>query len=531
MKFFFLFIVLSFVFLSCNKEKTVWDSNWKAPLVNDTITLDKFVNDSTLVESLGYYELDLHRTILDINLTELIDLNDTTITKNFSISFSSLLATPGTSFVNSIEEHDMNVKDVELKKLRLSKGIIHIRLENPLSTKVIFTLKLPGVTKNSIVFEQEFTAPSGTNTNPGIVEGDIDVAGFTMDLTGASGSTFNILQSQFTVKTDPNGPTVTVTNNDVTKILATLKDFKADYARGYFGNEVISDTTEVNIAQFSGISGLIDLPACNLNFVVSNGFKIPAKATLHMIRNENDLTGNSVELQTNPSNSVQIGQGFYLDGATGSWSTLQSAVKTLNFSSSNSNVEQYFENIGSKQKIGYSLQLNPWGNTSGGWNEIFPDSRLKVSIDASMPLQIGLDGLTIRDTFDLNIKQNTEKTHVVEGELILKATNLFPMSGALSLHLLDESGDVIHTVAGSSELKSSLFGSTYTNGIQTCISEVHFVLPKAVLSQLESVKKVAIQSEFNTPIPTVNGNSSLPIPVGAFLGVKLRGAFKLENRF
>ena len=105
------------------------------------------------------------------------------------------------------------------------------------------------------------------------------------------------------------------------------------------------------------------------------------------------------------------------------------------------------------------------------------------------------------------------------------------MSGALSLHLLDESGNLIHTVAGSSELKSSLFGSTYTNGIQTCISEVHFVLPKAVLSQLESVKKVAIQSEFNTPIPTVNGNSSVSIPVGAFLGVKLRGAFKLENRF
>jgi len=58
---------------------------------------------------------------------------------------------------------------------------------------------------------------------------------------------------------------------------------------------------------------------------------------------------------------------------------------------------------------------------------------------------------------------------------------------------------------------------------------VHFVLPKAVLSQLERLKKVAIQTEFNTP--SASGNTPASIPVGAYLGVKLRGAFKLENRF
>jgi hypothetical protein len=461
----------------------------------------------------------------------LIDLKDTTINKSFAIAFSSLLASPGTSFVNSVEEHDLNIENVELKKVRLAKGSIHIRLENPINTKVFFTLQLPGVSKNSVDFIEIFEAPAGSTANPGIVEGDINVSGYTMDLTGESGGTFNIMQSLFSVKTDPNGPTVTITNNDVTKVFATLKDFKADYARGYFGSQIVSDTTEISIPQFANVSGLIDLPACNLNFVITNGFKIPAKATLHVLSNENVTNNVTVPLTTNSSSAVQIGQGFTIDQATGSWSTLQSSVKTLNFNSTNSNVEQYLENLGSKQKIGYSLQLNPWGNTSGGWNEIFPDSRLKVAIDASMPLHIGLDGFTIRDTFDLDLKQNTEKTHVVEGELIMKATNLFPMSGSISLNLLDASGALIYTVSGTSELKSSVCGTTFTNGMQTCLSEIHFVLPKSVLEKLENVKKVAIKSVFDTPNATTNTSEQVSIPVGAYLGFKLKGAFKLENRY
>ena len=173
-----------------------------------------------------------------------------------------------------------------------------------------------------------------------------------------------------------------------------------DYARGYFGNKVISDTTETTIDFLTHLtSGLIDLSSANLSFSISNGFKIPAKGTLTVISNENS-TGDVVPLTASSLNLFQFGEAFNIDPATGGWTDLSSSIKTINFNELNSNVETYLENLGAKQKIGYSIQLNPWGNTSGGWNEIFPNSHLKVSIDASLPLLIGADGLTIRDTCD-----------------------------------------------------------------------------------------------------------------------------------
>ena len=67
------------------------------------------------------------------------------------------------------------------------------------------------------------------------------------------------------VKSDPNGPSVTVGNMDSVKFLFTMNDVKIDYARGYFGNELLTDTITQNIEAFNKIaSGLIDLPASNL---------------------------------------------------------------------------------------------------------------------------------------------------------------------------------------------------------------------------------------------------------------------------
>lgn len=517
---------------SCRKQKTVWDSEWTAPIVNDTLTLDKFVNDTTLSVSSGYYEMNLHRTLMDINLSEIVSIPDTTINNTFSISFSSMALSPGTSFVNSVDENVLNLQGVELKRVRLSKGFIDVKLQNPINTDVLFTIILPGVTKNGIEFSETFTAPPGSNSNPGIVEATIDVKGYYMDLTGVDGGSFNILQSKLSVKTDPNGQSTTITNQDITKISATFRDVKVDYARGYFGNQIISDTSQTTIDLLTKISaGAIDFPSTNLNVTITNGIKVPAQAMLTVISNEN-ASGNVVPLNVNSQSQFQFGEAFNIDPATGTWDNLSSSNKTIQFSSLNSNLEQFLENLGANQKLGYSIQLNPWGNTSGGWNEIFPTSRLKVSLDVNMPLTIGLDDFTIKDTFDFDVKQNTEKTHVVSGELVLYATNAFPFSGNIVLDLLDASGNVMHTVTATSDLKSSLYGTSYTNsGLQTCLSVIHFALTEEMISHLELIKKVGITAEFDSPNPASNVNEQFLIPEGAFLGVKLKGAFSIENRY
>lgn len=523
--------IMILLFSSCKKEKTIWNSDWVTPLVNDTLTLDKYVKNGTIVSNSGYYELNFTRTLLDLNLTEVVQIPDTSISKSFGISFSNFVLNPGTSFVNSVEEHSLNLQGIELKKIRLSNGTIQIKLENPVNTPVFFKMQLLGVTKNGIPLVHTFKAPAGTQANPGIVEGTVDISGFDMDLTGTTGGEFNVLQSLFTVTTDPDGATTSMTNTDITKITATLKNLKVDYARGYFGQKTLSDTLETTIDFLKKVkSGLVDFGATDLKFTLINGLKIPAKATISLIQNRNEITGKNVQLTTSQS-GFNFGEAFTIDPATGSWSTLSESKKEIDFNSSNSTIENYLENLGATQKIGYSIQLNPWGNTSGGWNELFPTSKLKVDVIAKMPLTIGLDGLTLKNTFDFQIKQDQEKSHIISGGLTLLASNAFPISGSITLEMLDANGVVIFTVEGTESIASSLTGSTFSKGIQTANSIVHFYFTKEMIAKISQIKKLNVISKFSTPNTYSTVNEPIKIPEGAFLGVKIKSEFKIENRY
>ena len=522
-------IVLCFLIglVSCKKEETAWNIVVEAPLIHDTLSLKNWVNDSTLTETNGEIEIDVTRTLLDIGLSELIKIPDTSVTQLFSPIITLNNIPPGTTFVNAIEEHSVDLEDIQLKTVRVKDGRVKVKVYNPLGTKVLFKVQMPGVTQNGVMFEQNYSVEPGSVANPTVKEEWLELSNYQIDLRGVSGLEYNVLQTKLSLTTDPNGVPVSISSAYDFKFEASLTDIKVDYAKGYFGSKVFSDVADFNIDFLSKITeGTLDLPETALQISIENGIKVPVRGQLHYLKNTNQL-GNTVSLT-----SPEIGPSFYISPAVGSWSSLQSNSQELSFDPSNSNLESFLENLGAANEASYEVQLNPWGNTSGGWNEIFPNSHLKVSIDASLPLLIGADGLTIRDTFDFNVKQNTAKTHVVSGELILKATNAFPMSGKISLKLLDESGSVIGTVNGSQIVQSSLFGNTFSStGVQTCVSEIHFSLPEGIVSKLEQIKKVSIMAEFNTPNPLSGLSEQVLISEGAFLGVKLKGAFKVENRY
>jgi hypothetical protein len=527
-KFFSLVLIVSLFFISCRKEATTWDSNWVFPIVNDTLDINNLVNDSTLeINNSGYFELNLHRSLLDLRLLDIIEIPDTTLKENFAISLLNLSVPPGYNFVNSTEEHDFNVKDIELKRVILASGKIEITLKNPLPTKAFFNLKLPGVSLNNQEFEKNYIAPAGSISNPGIVTEVIDIAGYTLDLTGVTGGSFNKIQSQVTVQTDPAGPAINMTNKDTTRFTAKFQDFELNYARGYFGNQVISDTTVFDFLPLSHVlSGNIDLPSTSVSFDISNGMKIDASGCLNYLRNENLNSGEIVSL-THPS----IGNPFNVAGATGTWDNLNPGLKLLSFNSMNSNVEAFIENIGVKQHVSYTLQLNPWGNVSGGWNEIFSTSRLKVGLNIQMPLSIGANDLTVADTFDFALEQDFTKTHIKSGSFDLKYKNAFPFKANVCLVLLDENGNELGTVTASSPIESSLSSSVSpSETIHEKMGQTQFLLSDDIVLKLNKTKKIVIKAVFSTPNSATGLNEQVLIPGDAYLGLLLKTCFKLENR-
>lgn len=526
MKHFYLSLLLALLFVSCKKEQTVWESDWNAPLINDTLSLADLVNDSTLNVSSGYYALDLERTLFDLSISDIVSIPDTTIERDY-VSQINLEVQPNTTFAGSVETYSLDMDDLQLKLVTLKSGSVEVHVENPLETIAYFLVKLPKVSKNGVTFQHVLAAPPASGNNPGILEETIDLSGYTMDLTGETGGSYNEILADYSVTTDPSGSPAWIYTSDVTRVRATFHDATVSYAQGYFGSREITDTTEIDLTALDVYeSGALDIDNLSLSFDIRNGVKVGAVASILMVKNEN-VNGSVVALT-----GSNIGSAITVNPATGNWGTLTPSLTTLTFNSMNSNINGYVENLGTKHEVGYSFKLNPWGNVSGGWDQVFPNSRIQVGLRASMPLSIGLDNLVVRDTFDLTLNQDPDKTRIVSGDLILSARNGFPFSAEVTIELLDANGNVVETITGSEPITSSQYGTLDSNtGIMVSDSKVVFSLDKETVTAANEVTKAVVRAKFNSPDPSAN-NTSQPmlVPEKAFLGVKLKAAFKTENK-
>ena len=521
-------LLLSLSLISCKKEKASWETKWSLPLVSDTLDLKNLVTDSIFsINNSGNYQLEINRNVMDIKLSDYIKLPDTVVKQKYALGVNSINVNPGTSFLTANKDHVFTIKDAKLKSVRLSKGTIDISISNPFNTKTIFTIQLPKAKKNGVTISKQFSAEAGTLQNPTIVSTSIDLTGYDLDLRGTGEIGYNLLQSEMIVQSDPNGNAITVTKYDSTLFSLEMKGVQIDYARGYFGQISVTDSSDLNIDFLNKITaGTLDIPSANIEFLISNGIKVAATATIHKVKNTNRNTGNSVSLVHN-----QIGVPLDIYAATGSWNNFIASLRTLSFTSSNSNIENYLENLGSIQKINYSLKLNPDGNISGGWDEFFPTSSLQIRMKANMPLSAALNNLTFQDTFKLDFKNQKDKTHLISGKIKLKTSNAFPLEGAIQLFLLDENGQVIESIIGTEKIASSIFGTVPTNigEIQKNNSTSYFELTPASLSKIDQVKNVVIKLVMNTPDQNQN-STFVSIPDGAFVSFKLSAAFQTENR-
>jgi hypothetical protein len=523
MKYYIFLVGLVVALASCKKQATSWDTELGAPLINDTLDLSKLTDNQTLVGNVnGTLDLDLTKTILDLGLADIVSIPDTQVVQIFTPAIA-LNVPAGFNVFNETEEHTIDIPGVQLKKIRVFSGKIDLKVYNPLPTSVTFNVTLPGVYNNGLLFQQSLTVGAGDNSNPTVGSGSLDLSGYEMDLRGINGISFNILQASVVAVTDPTGPAVSVTPAQQFKVEATLKDIALDYARGYFGNQVFSDTTGLTVDYLNNIvSGLIDVNNIQLNLTLSNGMKVPVKSELTLIENVNS-TGNAVSLS-----APCIGQDLYLAPATGAWNNLTPSVQQVQINSQNSNVEQVFENLGATLNLGYNITINPNGNVNGGWDEIFSTSRLKVDLHAQMPLQLQADQLTLADTFAVSLTQNTAKTHVTGGYFQLDASNAFPMQCQMKLSFLDANSQVIEETIGDALVLSAVAGTQNASGMYVKNSSVKFYVSKTLMEQINQVKYIRVEGILDTPNPSGSANQQVSIPMGAFLHVRLKAKLQTQ---
>jgi hypothetical protein len=518
-----IFLLFSFVLFGCKKEKTSWLTDWQAPAGYDTLTFNSLVNDSTLSNSNNLLSVDLTRTLFNIGLSDIVAIPDTTIKQNFNPALNLNNIPPGYTFVNQIETHEIELNPIQLREIRVASGKIKVKVYNPISTKALFTVQLPGVTKNGQVFQQSYSVEGGTPQNPGAQEEFLDLGGYSINLAGPQGVAYNKIQSKLTIQTDPNGGEISISTSNNFRFEATFSEIKMDYARGYFGNQIIEENSNFEIPFLNKIiSGNIELPETSLQIQIENGLKVAMRGRILGASNTN------TQNQTVNLSGQALNSDFILSPATGNSATLNPSQQIISFNGNNSNIKNYLENLGHTHNLQYRFQLNPWGNTGGGFDEIFANSKLKLTLKAQLPLSLNSNGLTLKDTFNLDLSQNTERTHVQSGNLVLNYSNAFPFSADLTLYLADENGIVLHTVIPTASLLSSVLGVANNNGIMVKKGQLSIPLNKEVISDIGKIKKVIVEARFDSPNETSSQNIQQQVSLGAFLAVKIKAQFQTK---
>ena len=125
-------------------------------------------------------------------------------------------------------------------------------------------------------------------------------------------------------------------------------------------------------------------------------------------------------------------------------------------------------------------------------------------------------------TFDLNITQDLNKSHVNAAKLIIDATNAFPLASDLVLYFL-KNGQVWHTVIADAQLASAAMGQIDpTDGLLKKKSTVQISLPQSVFIDLNDLDQVVVSAAFSTTDPNSGLAIEQAIQAGAFLALQMK---------
>jgi hypothetical protein len=175
--------------------------------------------------------------------------------------------------------------------------------------------------------------------------------------------------------------------------------------------------------------------------------------------------------------------------------------------------------------IDFDFEINPWGNTSGSWDELFSNSKVRAYLTANMPLKIGLNNLAIRDTFNLKL-DNGGSVSMKSGQIKLLCSNAYSFSANIEMKVLNQNNEVLFTKTASQPIA----GSPSLNNIAPIVpanSEVLFSLNEAESEKLSEMEKIVVTAHFNSP-----GNGQVAqIYNGQFLAFRLYSNLKLTTKF
>lgn len=476
---------------ACRRDgSTSWDIDGRAPLVKGRLTWFNLFDDSTLqVSDEGVLHLMYRQSLLNFDLDTLVAIDDTLIKNSFEPPFigGPIMIPPGTEIIGITENILLKTEGAQLREARVASGTLTYTVKSYVNGALQVQYNLPGVIlpAGSPLNLNIETQPAQGNL-PWEASSVIDMSGVSIDLQGVSGSTFNRLASNLSVRASTfAAEAVPVMGNDSVSIEMRFENVRLAYGKGYFGQTASVLSERTNVLPFMAI-GNLDLERLNLSLLLTNRVGADVRFDL------NRLTAISDQGETNLVHAV-INQPLNITRATDVNGQITGETYAIEISDENSNLLSFLSRIPQEIEIDAMVELNPLGNVSGSNDFIYTEAPFDAELVVEMPLNFGTSGILLRDTLETG---RIEGDISGNGALALQFTNAFPLHiTALNMTFIGASNESFELVNG---LMIEAAQYIALNDLVPAVSTHEVTLSREELEIMKEGGRVILQLHFST---------------------------------
>lgn len=351
---------------------------------------------------------------------------------------------PQQQISETLKEHSFDMKKVELKEVKLAKGIVTINAVSTLPDTGRILYNIPSLTQNGIPFESVNIIPPSINGEMTTITHNLD--DYLLDLSGKDGriggDTINTIYTEFFAFIDSTGEVVTINQSDS---FYSYIDFNLtpEYARGYLGEDTINNVQETEITNFNKILSVdnLELRNVNLDLTITNYLGADANLVFKELETSNSLI--TIPVTQDLSGEDVIGKLYNIERATEIGGVFPINPTTTKIGLKG---EEMIEILPDKIKSNIDFYLNPYGQQITD-DFLYPTYPIEASLEIEVPLILTTENLILIDTNDVNFQRDNIEIE----KLFLHIQNGFPIDCKIKLILLDNNNNILDTLFKNSQ--------------------------------------------------------------------------------
>jgi len=424
---------------------------------------------------------------------------------------------PAQNLIDDSLDVNYNLRGPLFTSFIIRSGIIDFKTTSTIQDTTHISYAIPGAKKNGISIDEKL------NVNPGgksgtTVNDSFSLNGYNVDLTGKSRHSTNTFYNILTAHLDSTGKLESLSLADSISIFYGLFHVVPEYAQGYLGKTTyIEGPDVVPLDFFKNMSAnKLSIPKLSVTLHLTNGIGAQASAVLRSITAFNSRTNQQVALKS----SLFIGVPLNIPAAP---DTLHTSSVDFALDNSNSNITDILAILPDKLIYLFNFTIDPNGNTSNYQDFIYYGSTISASLNIKLPLQLGIDGLTLEDTLTPNITNNIDLSKIQEGTMHINVSNGYPLSARLQLYILDNMGHITDSLFSSSA-NTILAGSGGSGNTIPGNGIINLTLSQNQWQEISAKKRLIMKVILNTTnkqVQTIYSNTHFT--------AKITGEFRYRN--